>query len=1234
MDALVVSPLLQAVFDKLALLIIRELTSGGDYEKEMQKLQNRLPIIQGVIEDAEERQHGDKQIKIWLQKLKDVAYDAEDLLDMIHARVLSKQVLESDRFPWDMIYARVLSKQVLQSDRVTYSPSYDTGILGKGKLWAEEFGELMNRKVRLASHTVESIPNYFINFRKLREIRERLDDISTEMGGFHLMSRLPQTGNREGRETGPHIVESEVCGRKEDVEKVVKMLLASNTDFRVIPIIGIGGIGKTTVAQLAYNDERVNKHFDLKIWISLYDDDFNPRKIMSQVLAYVQKGEHYSISQMGLLQSQLRKALHGKRFVLVLDDVWNEDPDKWDKVRNLLGDGTNGSRVIVTSRSWNVASIMSTSPPYHLEALSEDDCWVLFKQRAFPDGDENDFPNLLPVGKQIIDKCKGLPLAAKVLGSLMRFKREESEWLRVQGSELLNLDRQDNKIIQILRLSFDHLPSHLKRCFAFCAVFPKKFEICKEKLIHQWIAGGLVQCDHDLVSEPEDIGSDYLTDLLRMSLLEVVSGCDDSSTTRIKMHDLIHGLAISVAGNEFLTTGKTEQQGTLKLSHSTKVRHAVVDCYSSSNRVPGALYGAKGLRTLKLLSLGDASEKSVRNLISSFKYLRILNLSGFGIKILHKSIGDLTCLRYLDLSDTPIEKLPASICNLQLQTLDLSSCYILQKLPKRTRMMTSLRHLKIENCARLARLPDFIGALGNLQTLPIFIVGKTWEDGLYELLKLQNLRGELKIKHLENVLSAKKFPGPGHHYCFENMQLNSLGLSWGDADADEHKLSGNMRDPRSQTGHHSVETARILLHSTLKPNSRIKKLFVNGYPGTEFPDWMNAAALCNLIQLELANCTNCESLPTLGELPLLKVLRIQGMDSVVNIGNEFFGGMRAFSSLTEFSLKDFPKLETWSTNPVEAFTCLNKLTIINCPVLITMPWFPSLQHVEIRNCHPVMLRSVAQLRSISTLIIGNFPELLYIPKALIENNLLLLSLTISFCPKLRSLPANVGQLQNLKFLRIGWFQELHSLPHGLTNLTSLESLEIIECPNLVSLPEESLEGLSSLRSLSIENCHSLTSLPSRMQHATALERLTIMYCSNLVSLPNGLQHLSALKSLSILSCTGLASLPEGLQFITTLQNLEIHDCPGVMELPAWVENLVSLRSLTISDCQNIKSFPQGLQRLRALQHLSIRGCPELEKRCQRGNGVDWHKISHTPYIYVGLSTLQQRRDTASSSSTS
>ncbi|CAK7351357.1 unnamed protein product [Dovyalis caffra] len=276
----------------------------------------------------------------------------------------------------------------------------------------------------------------------------------------------------------------------------------------------------------------------------------------------------------------------------------------------------------------------------------------------------------------------------------------------------------------------------------------------------------------------------------------------------------------------------------------------------------------------------------------------------------------------------------------------------------------------------------------NSKTLPIFISGQTRQSNIRQLRYLCNLRGELKIKHLENAIIEDSL--------LEDKQLDSLGLSWGDVD--EHKLNG--------------------------------------------------------------------------------------------------------------------------ANPVEGFARLNKLSIINCPVLITISLFPSLQHVEVRNCHPVILRCVAQLQSLSTLVIDKFPELLYIPKALIENNLLLSSFTISSCPKLRSLPANLGELQNLKLLKIGWFQELHSLPHGFENLTSLETLEIIECPNLVSLPEESLEGLN------------------------------------------------------------------------------------------------------------------GLQRLRGLQHLSIRGCPELEKRCESGKGEDWQKISHIPYIYVGSATLPQRRDTASSSSSS
>ncbi|KAK9023363.1 hypothetical protein V6N11_003584 [Hibiscus sabdariffa] len=309
--------------------------------------------------------------------------------------------------------------------------------------------------------------------------------------------------------------------------------------------------------------------------------------------------------------------------------------------------------------------------------------------------------------------------------------------------------------------------------------------------------------------------------------------------------------------------------------------------------------------------------------------------------------------------------------------------------------------------------------------------------------------------------------------------------------------------------------------------------------------------------------------------------------------------MKPFPSLNELTLGDIPELRTWEhTGSAEAFPCLKRLSIIKCPLLQTMPWFPTIQHLILKDCDPLLLRSAADLRTLLTLVIESFLELAFIPKVLVENCLLLVSLTVISCPKLHTLPINLGSVRALKSQKIAWCEMLDSLPHGLADLISLENLEIIECPTLITLPEKSLERLSSLRSLSIENCNGFPSFPEGMQHATALERLTIMYCSNLASLPDGLHNLLVLKSLTIISCPELASLPEGIQYMKMLQNLEIRICPKLTTLPE-VKNLISLRSLAISDCQNIKSLPEGLEQLSKLQHLSVQDCPELENRCKR-----------------------------------
>lgn len=368
----------------------------------------------------------------------------------------------------------------------------------------------------------------------------------------------------------------------------------------------------------------------------------------------------------------------------------------------------------------------------------------------------------------------------------------------------------------------------------------------------------------------------------------------------------------------------------------------------------------------------------------------------------------------------------------------------------------------------------------------------------------------------------------------------------------------------------------------------------------------------------LKNCTRCEHLPPLGQLQFLEILNIRGLNALRSVGNEFYGEERdktKFPCLKQLTFQDCPSLESWECqdSSTNTFTCLDRLSIISCPRLNTIPVIPHVHHLELRNCQARILRKAAELTSLSTLIIDVFPDLSYLPEGLLQNNPALETLTISSCPHLTSLPWDLRNLRALKSFTIRWCEELSALPQAVRNFTSLESLEITECPSLMSLPEEGIKGLCSLRSLSIENCCNLTSLPASIMHLSSLERLTIMYCSSLTNLPDGLQHLSALRSLSIIKCEELACLPH----VNTLQNLEICSCPKLMELPDWVENLVSLRSLKIYDCHGIKSLPVGLKRLDALQHLSIRDCPELEKKCVKGKGVNWDIISHVPYLYIG-----------------
>ncbi|WKA02268.1 hypothetical protein VitviT2T_020479 [Vitis vinifera] len=612
------------------------------------KLQTTLQVIYAVLDDAEEKQaENDPHVKNWLDKVRDAAYDAEDILEEI-----AIDALESRNKVPNFIYESLnLSQEVKE------------GIDFKKKDIAaalNPFGERIDSKMRNIVERLEDI----VKQKDILRLRENTRGI---VSGIEKRLTTPLV-NEE------HVFGSPIYGRDGDKEEMIKLLTSceeNSDEIRVIPIVGMGGLGKTTLAQIVYNDERVKKHFQLKAWACV-SDEFEVKRITKALVESATK-RTCGLNNLELLQSELRKMLNRRKFLLVLDDVWNEDYGDWDKLRIPLAVGSPGSKIIVTTRSERVASIMRPGKTYPLKGLSSDDCWSLLEQIAFPNGNSYAFPELKVIAEGVARKCKGLPLAAKSLGGLLRSNPNENYWKDILNSKIW--DFSNNGIIPPLRLSYHHLPPHLKQCFVYCAVFPKDFEFDIEMLVLLWIAEGFVQ-QPEGGKEMEAMARSYFFDLLSRSFFQQ-SSVDKS---QYLMHDLIHDLAQFISGKEFLRLedkAEVVKQSNIyeKARHFSYIR-GDTDVYVKFK----PLSKVKCLRTFLSLDplhgfkIYCLTKKVPEDLLPELRFLRVLWLSGYEITKLPDSIGSLKHLRYLNLSYSSIKELPESTSTVYA-TAKMSSSY-------------------------------------------------------------------------------------------------------------------------------------------------------------------------------------------------------------------------------------------------------------------------------------------------------------------------------------------------------------------------------------------------------------------------------------------------------------------------------------------------------------------------------------------------------------------------------
>ncbi|KAL7619175.1 hypothetical protein Lser_V15G03625 [Lactuca serriola] len=1112
MAEIVVSAVITVLCEKLISGDLMKLARSEGIDSQLNKWKKNLPMIQAVLADATQKQIKERAVQLWVNDLQHLAYDIDDVLDDLATEALRRKLNQEAQ-------ASSSSSKVLK-----LVPNCCTNFTPRNFMYGRKMSS------------------------KLDEITAKLRDLVDQKNDLGLNVNVEWSNITERRLEQTSLVdESKIMGREGDKEALMGKLLGNegcDQNVSIVSIVGMGGIGKTTLAKLLYNEQKVKDHFEVMAWVCVSEecDVISISKAIFQAVT----GQNEDFANLDLLHVTLKQKLSKRRFLLVLDDVWNEDDSKWELIQSPLLVGAPGSRIIVTTRSTRVASVMDSQQTYLLGVLSNEDALSLFAQHALGEKNFDKHPTLKLVGEGMVQKCGRLPLALTALGRVLKGNQNGDKWEELLKSEIWDIEDGNKKILPALRLSYYHLPPHLKQLFAYCSLIPKDYVFDKNKLVLLWVAEGFLSHSKGNKSM-ENLGHEYFEELKSRSFFQQ-STDDELGYT---MHDLINDLATSVAG-EFSFRLDGEVDASDMNEAFDKVRHfSLVDPRSGSYRKLNELQRAKHLRTFLVMSIGLENNGFLDKVLLELRFLRVLSVMGLnrmyqGFQIISKvpeSIGSLKHLRYLNFSCTKITYLPEQVSELyNLQTLLLHFCFELSSLPESFAKLINMRHLDVDHTPKLNRMPLGISGLTSLQTLTKVIIDKDNRFKIFDLKGLTDLQGWLSIMGLDKVINPMEAKDANVH---QKKGLEVLEMEWSD------NVFDDSRD----------ETIEYEVLKELRPPTKLKKLYIVNNKGTRFPSWVGDPSFEQLTELTLRGCRSTHL--RLGHLRSLKKLAVESMNEVKTVGFELPAPTNSFPSLQVLEFGHMQVWQRWSINSGNghetptSFPRLRKISIKCCPELdeVSIGLIPSLRVLYIEECSKAVLRSMVGLSSsLVELRISNVKGL----TELHEDDLM-----------------HLGSLEHLYIekcdeLRYLWERE----SEACKSLVSLQKLEVINCKNLVSSAAKEVDfgkNMKSLKQVNFNNCDSLESYNC----PNTVERLYISRCNSMTSLTFSAvqEHPSPLTELIVGDCDNIQPKP----------------------IPAKDFSLSRLTYLKISYCKNLKSFPhQHFQSFASLEELEIHECPSMD----------------------------------------
>ncbi|KAI8567322.1 hypothetical protein RHMOL_Rhmol02G0112400 [Rhododendron molle] len=814
----------------------------------------------------------DPKIKVWVKQVREAAYDTADALDMYMLRL-----------------------------RYHHSATFCTFVCK-----VSFFIKTLKARHQIASE-VKGIKSRIIN---ISVGNQRYSDMygKIEQGSSSTYSVLPWY---DCRGDALLLQEADLVGIDKPKSHLIQWLVDDDPHLKVLFVAGAGGLGKTTLTKKVYDDATVKRHFQNHAWITV-SESFKVEELLKDMIRvlfeHVSQPVPQGVDSMDAnsLKGIINAFLQQKRYVLVFDDVWHIDA--WQVLRIVLPECNHGSRVILTTRNVDLASLASEEyhgMVYKLKPLTPKESWALFCSKTFK---ENSCPSYLEdLSKKILAKCEGLPLAIVAISGLLSTKEKSAdEWERIYHGLGAEIEGNDKLMImkKILSLSYFDLPWYLKLCFLYLSIFPGDCLIDHWRLIRLWVAEGFVEVKEGMTRE--EVAESYLNELINKSLVHVTKFRQDQRSKAYQIHDLWREMIITKSREQNIVTIASERgRAWPEKLRRLSVHHNLEDIQES--------ICFTRLRSLLVFSAIDSVSilSKLASLGEGVRLLTVLDFSGAQLETFPHEVVNLLNLTYLSLRATNVKMTPKSIGKLKkLETLDLKETNVTE-LPDEILKLKHLRHLLLYRY----NIDDQI-------YFPFHcVIGFKAPAGIESLLYLQKLcaidasvsivlREVEKLTQLRRLFIVRLQKEDGTMLCSSLEKLNNL-RSLSIAAIEEDKI--------------------IDLDSLSLPPRLLRNLFLGGRL-EKIPHWIPSLHNLKRLRLRWSKLKDLDPLQSLQDLPNLLSLEL----SAAYEGDGLFFKAGGFQKLKQLWLVRLVGLK-WVRVESNSMPLLEELYLRDCKLMMELP---------------------------------------------------------------------------------------------------------------------------------------------------------------------------------------------------------------------------------------------------------------------------------------------------------